>query len=133
MKFLREYDGDSEEIILDEYADPEGNRYFWLLDEAKNEISFATKSKGAIKGFQDFLKRNPYMTGIAVGVGINALDAYRSSKRQTTRFFATNQIERNLYKSVADDLVKTGKYTMLKNGKRIQGGWLWELKRRGVN
>jgi hypothetical protein len=51
----------------------------------------------------------------------------------TTRFFAQNNIERELYKSVADDLVKTGKYTMLKNGKRMHGGWLWELKRKGVS
>lgn len=133
MKVLREYDGESDEVILAEFNDPWDNSYYWLVNEAKNEISFATKSKSAIKGFKDFLNRHPYMTGVAVGVGINALDSYRSNKRQTTRFFATNDIERKLYRSVADDLIKTGKYTMLKNGKRISGGWLWELKRRGVN
>ncbi len=132
MKALREYDGSTDEIILAEFDDPKGNKYFWLVNEATKEISFVTKSRGAIKGFKDFLDRHPYMTGMAVGVGINALDSYRSNKRLTTRFFATNAIERNLYKHVAKDLVATGKYTMLKNGKRIKNGWLWELKRKGV-
>lgn len=132
MKALREYDGSTDEIILAEFDDPMGNKYFWLVNEATKEISFTTKSKGAIRGFKDFLDRHPYMTGLAVGVGINALDSYRSNKRLTTRFFATNAIERNLYKHVAKDLVATGKYTMLKNGKRIKNGWLWELKRKGV-
>lgn len=133
MKFLKEHDGKTDDIVLAEFDDPWDNQYFWLLDEAKDEISFATTSKNAIRGFKDFLHKHPYMTGIAVGVGINALDAYRSAKRQTTRFFATNQIEKNLYKDMANELAKTGKYTILKNGKRTKGGWLWELKRRGVN
>lgn len=133
MKILREYEGDTEEVILAEYSDPRDNKYFWLINEATKEISFATKSKVGIKGFKDFLDRHPYMTGMAVGVGISALDSYRSNKRLTTRFFAQNQIERTLYKSVADDLVKTGKYIMLKNGKRIKNGWLWELKRKGIS
>lgn len=126
------YDEDDGLEILVEYDDPMGNTYYFLLDEAKNQISFATKSKGAIKDFKDFLLRHPYMTGMAVGVGLDALDTYRSNKRLTTRFFAQNAIERKLYKDMAEELVKSGKYTIIKNGKRINKGWLWELKRRGV-
>jgi len=133
MKVLREYDGDTSETVLAEFTDPWENKYFWLLDEASNEISFATKSRSAIQGFKDFIDRHPYMTGIAVGVGLNALDTYRANKRLTTRFFARNAIERKLYQKVADDLVSTGQYTLLKNGKYIKDGWLWELKRRGAS
>ena len=132
MSLIREYNGDTDEVVLAQYDDPAGNEYFFLMNEATKQLSFATKSKSAVKGFKDFLMRHPYMTGIAVGVGINALDSYRANKRMTTRFFATNQVEKNLYQNVADDLVKTGKYTMLKNGRRMNNGWLWELKRKGV-
>ncbi len=129
MKILTEYNPDEHEIISEVLIGPDGDEFFYVITEAKN-ISFVTKSVSAVKGFKDFLKKHPYMTGMAVGIGINALDSYRSNKRLVTRFFATNPIERKLYKKVADDLVKDGNYTLLKNGKRIKGGWLWELKRR---
>ena len=133
MKILREYDGDTEEVVLEEFSDPWDNKYFWLVNEAQDQFSFATKSKNAVKNFKDFLDRHPYMTGMAVTVGLNALDTYRANKKQTVRFFATNPIEKRLYKDLADDMVKTNKYTLLKNGKRIKNGWLWELKRKGFN
>ena len=85
-----------DKIVLAEYDDPWGNTYYHLLDEATNQISFATKGKDAVKGFKDFLMRHPYMTGMAVGVGISALDSYKANKRHTTRLFATNHIERNM-------------------------------------
>jgi len=129
--FLQEYNEEDGLTVLAEYADPQGNKYYFLMNEALGQVSFVTKSKSAIKGFKDFLGKHPYMTGMAIGVGINAIDSYRTNKRLTTRFFATNQIERNLYRKIADDLVKTGQYKMIKKGKRIKNGWLWELKRNG--
>lgn len=130
MRILTEYNEDIHEIISEVLIGPDGDEFFFVITEANN-ISFATKNVGAIKGFKDFLTKHPYMSGMAVGIGLNALDTYRSNKRLVTRFFATNPIERKLYKKVADDLVKDGNYTLLKNGKRIKGGWLWELKRKG--
>lgn len=124
------YDPDCGLTVLAEFEDPIGTKYYHLLDEKTQEISFATTAKGAAKSFKDFLMKHPYMTGMAVGVGISALDAYRSNKRLTTRFFAQNHIERKMYKDMANELVKTGKYTIIKDGKRIHNGWLWELKRR---
>lgn len=132
MSILKEYNGEDDKVVLAEFNDPMGNTYFYLLDEATKEISFATDKRGAVSGFKDFISRHPYMTGMAVGVGLNAIDTYKSNKRMTTRFFATNHIEKKLYQEVAKDLVNTGKYTMMKNGKRIKNGWLWELKRIGV-
>ena len=132
MNVLKEYDPDAGLIILEQYSDPLGNEYYFLMNEATREVSFTTKSKGAVKGFKDFLIKHPYMSGMAVAVGLSAIDTYRSNKRLTTRFFATSQIERELYKKIADDLAATGKYTIVKKGKRIHNGWLWELKRKGV-
>ncbi len=132
MKIFEEYTEREGQIILDSFEHPDGTKFYWLMNEAMGKVSFATKSKTGIKGFKDFLSKHPYMTGMAVGVGINALDSYRTNKRLTTRFFANNQIERDLYRNVAKDLVNTGKYTMVKNGKRINNGWLWELKRKGL-
>jgi hypothetical protein len=128
---LKKYNDSSDLVILAEYKDPLDNEYFFLLDESLNQISFATKSVGAAKGFKDFLMKHPYMTGMAVAVGMNALDTYKSNKRLTTRFFATTQIEREMYKNMSEELAKGGNYTILKRGKRVKGGWLWELKKKG--
>jgi hypothetical protein len=128
---LKEYNQDSDLVILAEYDDPYNNKYYFLLDEATNEISFATKSSSAIKGFKEFLHQHPFMTAVAVSVGLSALDAYKSNKRMTTRFFATNIIEKEMYRNIVDELSKTGNYTILKRAKRINNGWLWELKRKG--
>lgn len=132
-KMFEEYDPENDNrTILAEFEDPDDIKYYYLLDENTKEVSFATKGKQAIKGFKDFLYKHPYMTGVAVSVGLSALDSYRSNKRMTTRFFATNEIERKLYRNVVADLKKTGNYTVLKDGRRLKGGWLWELKRKGI-
>lgn len=133
MKMFETYDPDVEgQIVLHEVDSPYGEKYIWVLNENTREISFTTTSKTAIKDFKDFLMRYPFMTGIAFGVGMNALDAYKQNKKLTTRFFARTPIERRLYQDVVNDLVKTGKYTLTKNAKRTKGGVLWELKRKGV-
>ena len=131
MNLLAEYTEDKG-IILDTLIDEDGQEYVWAMNEKAKEFSFSTRDPKAINGFKDFLRKNPVITGVAVGVGINALDNYKANKRLTTRFFATNATERRLYQKVADDLVKTGNYTMMKDGKRIKSGWLWELKRRSI-
>ena len=127
LKVYTEEDG----TILDTIHE-DGVEYVWAINEATNQLSFTTRSPAAIKGFKEFLSKHPIMTGVAVGVGLNALDTYRSNKRLTTRFFATNEAERRLYKKVAEDLVATGQYRMMRNGRRMKGGWMWELKRKRV-
>lgn len=131
MSFLREYNGESKYVVLKEIEDDWGDKYVFLLDEAMKEISFASKGKSGIRNFTDFLKRNPFLTSVAVVAGMSALDSYKTAKRTTTRFFAQNQIEKTMYADMAKELQRTGKYTIIKNGKRIKGGWLWELKRKG--
>jgi hypothetical protein len=103
-----------------------------LLDEATKTVSFAAKGNSPVRHFKDFLKRNPFFTGIAVSAGLSALDSYKSTKRTTTRLFAQNTFEKKMYADMAKELERTGKYTIMKNGKRVKGGWLWELKRKGT-
>jgi hypothetical protein len=133
MQILIEYDP-NKHTILAEDTDPDGDEYCFVVDESLKipTIAFATKKKQAINSFKDFLKKNSYMTGMAVDIGIDALDSYRgTNKRQMSRLFANNKIEKTLYTKMARDLVKTGNYTLIKNGRRWKNGWIWEFRRKG--
>ena len=131
-KFLNEYHGEDNYTVLQELEDPWGDKYVFLLDEATQQISFARKGKNTVKTFTDYMKRHPFLTGIAVSAGLGMLDRYKTSKRTTTRLFAQTPLEKRMYADMARELQNTGKYTIIKNGKRIKGGWLWELKRKGA-
>lgn len=130
MKPLKEYNGT--DTILETLTDDSGEEYVWAINEATKEISFSTRSAKDIRDFKAFMKKHSFMNGTAVSVGLSALDSYRSNKRLTSRFIATNHIERQLYRKMSADMVKTGKYTILKNGRKVKDGWLWELKRKGI-
>ncbi len=132
MKLLNEYVESEDTIILAEFNDPWDNTFCWVLNEHTGNVSLLSKGQHAVRGFKGFLQQHPWLVGVAVGVGLNALDTYRANKRVTTRFFARTVVEKNLYKQVVEDLVSTGKYTLMKNAKRINNGWLWELKAKGI-
>ena len=132
MNLLKQYKAEEGVEIIAECKDPDGDEYVYTLNEKTGQVAFATKSKSAVSGFKDFVAKHPFMTGMAVSVGLNALDTYRTNKRQTVRFFATNQIEKKLYKKLADDLAATGNYMITRRGKWMKGGWMWELKRKGA-
>lgn len=129
MNLLKEYNG-TDKILASVMND--GEEYLWVVNEAKREISFATRSAKDVRDFKAFMKQHSFMNGQAVSIGLSAHDSYRSNKRLTSRFIATTHIERQLYRKMAADMVKTGKYTILKNGRKIKDGWLWELKRKGI-
>ena len=129
MNPLKEYNG-TDTILVSIPHD--GDEYLWTVNEAKREVQFSTRSAKDIRDFKAFMKQHSFMNGTAVSIGLNALDSYRSNKRLTSRFIATNHIERQLYRKMANDMVKTGKYTILKNGRKVKDGWLWELKRKGI-
>ena len=130
MKTLTEYNGT--DTVLDILTDDSGNEYVWTVNEAKQQFSFSTRSAKDIKDFKEFMKQHSFMNGSAVSIGLSALDSYRSNKRLTSRFIATTHIERQLYRKMAADMVKTGQYTILKNGRKVKDGWLWELKRKNI-
>jgi regulatory protein YycH of two-component signal transduction system YycFG len=129
MNHLKEYNG-TDTILAS--IDHDGDEYMWVVNEAKREIAFSTRSAKDIRDFKAFMKQHSFMNGAAVSIGLDALDTYRSNKRLTTRFIATTHIERQLYRKMSADLVKSGQYTILKNGRKVKDGWLWELKRKTI-
>jgi hypothetical protein len=132
MKLLEEYVESEDQVILAELNDPWDNTYYWVINESNGNVSLLQKGRNVVKGFQGFIRQHPWLVGVAVGVGMNALDRYRSNKRVTTRFYARTIVEKTLYTQVVKDLVGTGKYTLMKNAKRVKDGWIWELKQKGT-
>jgi hypothetical protein len=102
--------------------------YYLIYENATREFSFKTTRKNALSSLKSFIKQYPFLSGMVASLGIDAIDKYRQNKRLLTRFFAKTPIEIQLYKKMSEDLVKTGKYKLVKE-KRIHGGVLYELKR----
>lgn len=127
MKTLNDFE--NYEILVEQEV---GQNFVYLINEKKsNTLQFALDKNNFTKSFKKFVKENPILAGAAIGIGLDYMDTYNRNKRLTTRFFATNQQEKNLYQKMSDDLVKTGKYRLIRT-KRLRGGTLFELKRNKV-
>ena len=124
---LEEYIENDDTVLL-ETIESSDNTYYVLYEKKADMYSFKTTAKNAVTSFKSFIKEYPFLSGIAMAVGMDAIDSYKGSKRLITRFFAQTAVERKLYKKIADDLVSTGHYKLIKT-KRIKGGTLYELKR----
>jgi len=132
MQLFEIYEPSEDTTIVETYVDEtDGEIYHLILNEKLKEFSFQTTKKSAINDFKSFLKKHPFLTGVAASVGLTAIDAYRQNKRLTTRFFAKTPIERKFFAKVSQDLVSTGKYIMVRK-KMIHGGLLYELKRKSL-
>jgi len=129
---MKQFTEQDDQVVLADCEGPDGVGYCWVINERTDEVSFTTKDKKAIKGFKDFMRQHNYMDNVAVSVGIDSLEAYRHQQRQTARFFGKTPVERRIYGHVVRDLMKSGQYTLLKDKKRVDGGWLWELKRKKI-
>jgi hypothetical protein len=81
-----------------------------------------------VKGGVDFMKRHP---ALSVGALITALDwyeQYRNNQKYSTRLFGKTPEEKKFYKAMVDDLVKTGRWKVVKN-QTTNGGQLWVMRR----
>ena len=74
------------------------------------------------------MKSNPGLAALAAGLATASYTAYNRNKRNHMRLFAKGQKERQMYKKIVDDLMKTGGYKKVRE-KYVSGGYLWELKR----
>ena len=120
---------ESENIeLLETIQDSNGNEYFIVFESTPKVFSFKTTKANAVSSFKSFIKQYPFLSGVALTVGMDAIDSYKQSKRLTTRLFAKTAVEKKFYKKISQDLVSTGKYKLLKV-KYINGGLLYELKR----
>ena len=124
---LKEYKENDDNVLLETIESP-NETYYVIYEKAKDTFSFQTTKKNALSTFKSFIKEYPFLSGSIMALGMHAIDSYKGSKRLVTRFFAQTAVERKLYKKIADDLVGTGHYTLVKT-KRIKGGTLYELKR----
>lgn len=74
-------------------------------------------------------KANPGLAALAGGLAVAGFLGYQRNKRNTVRLFAKDYRERQMYKKIVDDLMRTGGYKKVKE-KHASGGYMWELKRR---
>lgn len=74
------------------------------------------------------VKANPGLAALSAGLAVASYTAYTKNKRNTMRLFAKGQKEKQLYKKIISDLMKTGFYKKVRE-KYTDGGYLWVLKR----
>ena len=118
-------------------GDIEGEDYILFvepLEEGVIRAAVANKKGGLVRGLARTavgLAKNPVVVGMAAGMAIDAYQNYKRNKRYTTRFYAKDMQERRLYQKIVDDLMRTGQYKKVRE-KYVSGGYMWELKRKGV-
>lgn len=100
------------------------------------DISFGSTPKQSTKSVMaavgkeawNFFK-NPIVAGLTVGWALNKLDDYNRTKRDTIKFYAKTGEEKVFYKKMVDEMLSTGKYTLI-NSKNVSGAYSWTLKRK---
>ena len=75
------------------------------------------------------LKSNPDLAALSAGHTVASYTAYSRNRLNHLRLFAKNYREKKMYKTIIDDLMKTGGYKKTRE-RRVGGGWLWELKKK---
>lgn len=81
-------------------------------------------SKGAAA-----IKANPGLAALGAGLAVAGIASYNKNKRNTVRLFAKTHQERQMYKKIVNDLMRTGGYKKVRE-KYAGGGYMWELKKR---
>jgi len=106
----------------------DGSEYSVIFEKKEEAFTLHAKNPKDLKSFKAFLKSYPELAKLMTTAGMDAIDKYRQNKKLTTRFVATNTVEKNFYNKVSKDLVSTGKYKLVKQ-RRTNGGYLYELER----
>jgi len=75
-------------------------------------------------------KNHPFIAGAMAAMAVDALVKYQRNKKLTTTFYAKDMKERMVYQKMVDDMVKTGKYRLMRS-KYDSGGYMWIVKRKG--
>ncbi len=114
-----------EEII----AEDDNFEVVVLQESVAARFAVRAKKGGIISKGVKGIKANPGLAMAAGMLAVAGIATYNKNKRNTVRLFAKGPQERRLYKGIVDDLMKTGHY-IKKREKHVQGGYLWELKRR---
>lgn len=117
------------DILWEGLVDDQSCVVYANLTEANTaRVGFGQNTKGGmIRGIAGNIITNPVLAGLAAGFAVDAVKKYMNNKSKTTQFFAKDHREREMYRKVVDDLMKTGKYRKTKD-KYVPGGYLWELR-----
>ena len=75
------------------------------------------------------IKANPGLAALGAGLAVASYTAYSKNRRNHIRLFAKDYREKKMYKTIVNDLMKSGGYKKVRE-KRAGGGWLWELKKK---
>lgn len=105
-----------------------------LLEANARQIKFTNNPSGKLskvgQSALTTISKHPGLAGVAAGMAMGALSAYRQNRRFTTRFYAKGSKEIKFYQHIVTDLMATKQYRQVRK-KRIDGGVLWELQRKG--
>ncbi len=101
---------------------------FEIITEDVDVVNFKLKNNDFGKSFKSFMKDFPGYATDVVQTGTDALQAYKSVKNLTTRFFAKTGLEKKLYSDVVNTLTKSGKFKQVTK-KFKDGGIFYELVR----
>ena len=102
------------------------NDDFILTEDQTIKIAF--KRTNFDKGFKDFLKSCPELTTSTVQLGVDAIQAYKTAKNSTARFYAKTAHEKKIYKDISDILVSSGRFKLVTKKFR-DNGIFYELVR----
>lgn len=125
MEFLRE-------LIESEHEEVDALPLLEALEESIRTLNLQQKGgkiDSTIAGAKNFFKANPGLVAGASVLAISALQQYRKNQRNTIKLHAKTAYEKKMMTSIADALVKDGKFKI----HRIKfegGGKSWILKRK---
>lgn len=83
---------------------------------------------GLVASIGKKIKDHPILAGLAASYAVDSLATYFKNKKYTTRFYAKDGSEKNFYKAMVDQLLRTGNYKLVKSGNE-GNGFQWELMR----
>lgn len=118
FSFLRELE--DEECVLD--LNEAMNSMFVQQD---NLMGTLVKGKNIAK---DFILKNPFLSAGALILALDAYEKYKNNQKYATKLFGKTGEEQKFYKKMVDDLVKSGKWKVIKD-QNENGGRLWVMRR----
>lgn len=97
---------------------------FGSTPNASNKSIISSLGKSAWSFF-----KNPVVAGVTIGWALNTLDDYNRNKKDTIKLHARTGEERVYFKKMVDEMLASGKYTLIKS-KNVSGAYSWTLKRK---
>ncbi len=98
-----------------------------ILDENDN-IEFVFSKQKFDKSFKEFLKQYPELVSSTVRLGVDSIQAYKTAKNATARFYARSPFEKKVQGDIVEILKNSGKFKLVTK-KFKDSGIFYELVR----